>query len=152
MRRLGQNHFKDAAMGLLYTANVHIKGGRSGHARSSNGVLDIRLSPPKELGGKGDATNPEQLFAAGYGACFESALRHVAKNQNIAIGDTTVDSSVELHTQDAGFKLAVTLSIEIEGISQDVAEELVNFAHQVCPYSNAVRNNTVVNLKVKAKP
>lgn len=138
-------------MGLLYTAKAHIEGGRAGHARSDDGVLDINLTPPKELGGKGDATNPEQLFAAGYGACFESALRHVAKNQNIAIGDTAVNSTVELHSEGKGFKLAVALAIEIAGVEQDVAEELVNFAHQVCPYSNAVRGNVDVKLSVKAK-
>jgi len=138
-------------MGLLYTAKVHIKGGRNGHARSSDGVLDINLTPPKELGGKGDATNPEQLFAAGYGACFESALKHVAKNENIAIGDTTVDSTVELHSNEKAFRLAVALAIEIEGVEQDVAEELVNYAHQVCPYSNAVRNNVDVKLSITVK-
>lgn len=136
-------------MSALYTAKVTVTGGRTGHIKSTDGLLELDLAMPKELGGKGGATNPEQLFAAGYGACFESALQHIAKKQNIPLKNTEILATVELHSNNEnGFKLAVSLAIEIQGIQQQVAEELVNHAHQVCPYSNAIRNNVDVRLSV----
>lgn len=139
-------------MSALYTAKAHVTGGRNGHVKSNDGILDLELSLPKELGGKGGATNPEQLFAAGYGACFENAVRHVAKKQNIALSDASVTSTVELHANnDNSYRLSVALAIETRGISQNVAEELVNTAHKVCPYSNAIRGNIDVKLSVRAE-
>lgn len=137
-------------MTALYTAKVHVTGGRAGHVKSNDGLLDLKLALPVELGGAGKATNPEQLFAAGYGACFESAIRHVAKLQSIDINDVSIDSIVELYKNDSGFKLEVQLDITIHGIALRVAEELVNKAHQVCPYSQAVKGNIDVVLKVNA--
>ncbi len=135
-------------MNALYTAHVHVTGGRKGHVKSSDGLLDLKLAPPKELGGDSSATNPEQLFAAGYGACFESAIRHVANNDAIDLHDVAIDSEVELYKTDTGFKLEVTLNIHIHGVELRVAEELVNKAHQVCPYSQAVKGNIDVVLNV----
>lgn len=135
-------------MNALYTATVQIQGGRSGHATSEDGLLDLSLAPPKALGGSGNGVNPEELFAAGYGACFASAIQHVAKQQSLHIDQVNVNASVSLHKQDTGFKLSVTLAVTIAGIDARTAEELVNKAHEVCPYSNAVRGNIEVQLKV----
>ena len=123
----------------VYTADVHTVGGREGTAKSSDGQLDIKLSTPG-LGRPG--TNPEQLFAAGWSACFEGALAYVAKQQGIALpADTAVDASVELHLDDVeGFSISAALDVTIPGIADDVANGLIEAAHQMCPYSKMTRN------------
>lgn len=139
-------------MSILYSTQVKVTGGRAGHAQSKDGLLKINLAPPKELGGKGEATNPEQLFAAGYAACFESALRSVAKKQQLNLTDTAILATVTLHSSETeGYYLDVILDVEIQGVDQTVAEDLVKKAHTVCPYSKAVRNNIEVKLKATAK-
>jgi osmotically inducible protein OsmC len=138
-------------MAVLYTAKVHTEGGRDGAARSSDGLLDVKLSLPKGLGGAADATNPEQLFAAGFGACFENAVLYIAKQEKLGVTKTAVDATVELHSTEAGpFVLGVELAVEIAGLSQADAEALVAKAHAVCPYSNATRGNIDVKLRTTA--
>jgi Ohr subfamily peroxiredoxin len=137
-------------MKTLYEAEATATGeGRSGHSRSSDGVLDVALAIPQELGGPGGATNPEQLFAAGYAACFHSALQTVARRDRIEPGASTVTARVRLGTTaDRGFGLAVTLRVELPDVHRDVAQGLVDKAHQVCPYSNATRGNVEVALEL----
>ncbi|WP_297509265.1 organic hydroperoxide resistance protein [uncultured Caulobacter sp.] len=137
-------------MTTLYTTRATVVGGRDGHVRSDDGLLDVQLSMPKALGGKETGTNPEQLFAAGYAACFQSAMAHVARTQKIALTGSTVTGQVGLATQEVGFKLEVALEVETQGLSQADAEALVATAHQVCPYSNATRGNVDVAITVKA--
>ena len=132
---------------VLYTADVTSTGGREGRAVSSDGLLDVKLSPPKELGGAGGATNPEQLFAAGYSACFMGALKHVAGAAKIAIpASATIQAKVGIGPIPTGFALAVRLEIALPGLPADVAQALVDQAHQVCPYSNATRGNIDVQI------
>lgn len=141
-------------MSHLYTTRVTAIGGRSGTIRSEDGILDLPLAMPKELGGKGGATNPEQLFAAGYAACFENAVIHVTRAQETKVrdNDITVVGEVGLLPNGAGgFQLAVTLDVEIAGVEQAKAEEIVQAAHAVCPYSNAVKGNVDVKLNVKTR-
>lgn len=135
-------------MEALYTAVATSVGGRNGHVRSSDGILDLEVKPPKEMGGPGGSyTNPEQLFAAGYSACFGSALNHVALLKKKKI-ESSVTAKVSIgNKKDDGFQLAVEMDVHIPGIDQNEAEELVKEAHQVCPYSNATRNNVEVTLK-----
>jgi osmotically inducible protein OsmC len=133
----------------IYTAHAHVTGGRAaGHGRTSDGALEVDLRVPPEMGGEAGGTNPEQLFAVGYGACFESALGAVARRRRIEPGDVAIDSSVMLlPTQDRGYTLAVTLAVALPSIDDGVeAVELVRAAHQVCPYSNATRGNIAVVL------
>lgn len=139
-------------MAILYTATATASGGRDGTAKSDDGVLDVALTTPKGLGGAGKAgaTNPEQLFAAGYAACFQSAMAHVARTQKIALTGSTVTGQVSLATAEVGFRLEVALEVETQGLSQADAEALVASAHAVCPYSNATRGNIDVALSVKA--
>ncbi|ENZ81525.1 MULTISPECIES: organic hydroperoxide resistance protein [Caulobacter] len=137
-------------MTTLYSTRATVVGGREGHVRSEDGLLDVQLSMPKALGGKETGTNPEQLFAAGYAACFQSAMAHVARTQKIALTGSTVTGQVGLATQEVGFKLEVALEVETQGLSQADAEALVATAHQVCPYSNATRGNVDVAITVKA--
>lgn len=137
-------------MPALYSTKARAVGGREGHAESDDGLLKVDLAIPKELGGKGGATNPEQLFAAGYAACFESALRHVARNQKLPLKGAAVTASVSLNQGVGGFVLGVELEAEIEGLDQDTADILVAAAHKVCPYSNATRGNIDVKLSAKA--
>ena len=138
---------------ILYTANAHVTGGRDGHGRTSDGELDVNLRIPKEMGGEGGGTNPEELFAVGYAACFESALAGVARRGHIDVGEVSIESAVSLlPTGDGGFKLAVTLDVSLQGIDHDVTAELVRGAHQVCPYSNATRGNIDVELLVAGQP
>lgn len=136
-------------MEALYTAVATSVGGRNGNVKSSDGILNLEVKPPKEMGGLGGAfTNPEQLFAAGYSACFGSALNHVAllKKRKVV---PSVTAKVSIGKKDdGGFQLAVEMDINIPGIDQKDAEELVHEAHQVCPYSNATRNNIEVKLNV----
>lgn len=133
---------------ILYTATATATGGREGHATSSDNVLDVQLSTPRELGGAGGpGTNPEQLFAAGYSACFLGALKFVASKQKIALpADTTVTGSVGIGQIPAGFGIQATLTIAAPGVDRDTLQELVDQAHTVCPYSNATRGNIDVTL------
>jgi Ohr subfamily peroxiredoxin len=134
----------------LYTAVATAKGGRDGRIRSSDGVLDMDVKTPKELGGPGGAaTNPEQLFAAGYAACFESALRLVARLQKRSLTDASITAHVTLNaTEDKKYVISVELHGAFAGLSPDEATELMHAAHQVCPYSNATRGNIDVKLVV----
>ena len=139
----------------LYTAEAHVVGGRiNGHGRSSDGALEVDLRIPRELGGQGGGTNPEELFAVGFAACFESAIATVARRTKDEAGDVAVDSKVMLlTTQERGFKLAVELDVSLPSIEdQAKAIELVRAAHRVCPYSNATRNNIEVSLAANGQP
>ncbi|HHS3031264.1 TPA: organic hydroperoxide resistance protein [Legionella pneumophila] len=139
-------------MKALYTTIAKTHGGRNGHVETTDGLLKLDLAMPRELGGEGGATNPEQLFAAGYAACFESAIRHVANVQKISLEDVSMTSEVSLYaTQEKGFKLGVALHAYITGLNQNEAEALVAKAHEVCPYSNAIRGNVEVKLSVSVK-
>src|SRR5580693_4757063 len=134
---------------VLYTANAHVTGGReNGHGRTADGELEVDLRRPKELGGTGGGTNPEQLFAVGYAACFESALGAVARRRKIESGEVAIDSAVGLlPTGDGGFRLTVTLDVSLPSVEdREAAADLVRGAHQVCPYSNATRGNIDVEL------
>ena len=118
-----------------------------GRAVSDDGLLDVKLAPPKELGGMGGATNPEQLFAAGYSACFMGALKHVAGMKKVAVpADASIEASVDIGPISQGFGIAVQMTINLPGLDRAVAQDLVDTAHQVCPYSNATRGNIVVDL------
>jgi Ohr subfamily peroxiredoxin len=133
----------------LYTAHATAKGGRAGHITSDDGVLDLDVTMPKALGGDGArGTNPEQLFAAGYSACFGSALGLVARTQGINPGPFTITGDVSIGAEGKGFKLAVTLTGTFSELERSKAEALMQAAHQVCPYSNATRNNIEVSLLV----
>jgi lipoyl-dependent peroxiredoxin len=136
-------------MKLLYEAEAVATGqGRSGHSRSTDGVLDLELAIPREMGGPGgSATNPEQLFAAGYAACFHSALHVVARRERLAVDDSSVVARVGLRANaHRGFELSVALQVDLPGVEPETAEELVAKAHAVCPYSNATRGNLDVEL------
>lgn len=137
-------------MQVLYKAVAIATGGRDGQAKSSDGILDVKLTTPKELGGPGgDATNPEQLFAAGYSACFIGAMKFVAGKEKIKIPeDTSVRGEVGIGPAGEGFGLDIDLHVTLPGLEQKEAEDLVEKAHQVCPYSNATRNNVDVRLHV----
>ncbi|MEJ0004259.1 MAG: organic hydroperoxide resistance protein [Pararobbsia sp.] len=135
---------------VLYTAHAKANGGRDGKATSSDGVLDVKLTTPKELGGAGGTgTNPEQLFAAGYSACFLGAIKFVGARDKIAVpADTSIEGSVGIGPIPNGFGIEVELKISLPGLPRDEAEALVQKAHIVCPYSNATRGNIDVNLVV----
>jgi lipoyl-dependent peroxiredoxin len=137
-------------MQVLYTAEATAWGGRDGRAAASDNVLDVQLAVPTELGGPGGAaTNPEQLFAAGYAACFHSALKLVARGQGVDADESAVTARVGIGANDAGgFGLTVELEAELPGVDRDTAEALVARAHEVCPYSNATRGNVDVALSV----
>ncbi|MBY5921688.1 organic hydroperoxide resistance protein [Ferrimonas balearica] len=134
----------------LYTATAQASAGRNGQARSDDGLLNLALTYPKALGGSGTGTNPEQLFAAGYAACFSNAILYVAKEQGIALASAPVTAQVSLLPQKVGFALGVSLAVEL-ALPQSEAEALVMAAHQVCPYSNAVRNNIDVAIEIKGE-
>jgi osmotically inducible protein OsmC len=134
---------------VLYTAEAHVTGGRAdGHGRTSDGVLEVDLRLPPELGGEGGGTNPEELFAVGYAACFESALGVVARRRKLEAGDVEIDSRVTLSpTEDRGFQLGVDLDVRLPSVEDlEAAAELVRAADKVCPYSNATRGNVEVRL------
>jgi lipoyl-dependent peroxiredoxin len=133
----------------VYTAEATSSGGgRDGRVRTSDGVLDVELKLPPALGGPGGATNPEQLFAAAYAACFHGALRLVARNKGVRISDdATVDAAIDLSKDATSFAIGATLTIHLPGLDQSQADELVAAAHEVCPYSKATRGNVEVELK-----
>ncbi|MFC4068467.1 organic hydroperoxide resistance protein [Actinoplanes subglobosus] len=138
-------------MSTLYTASATATGdGRNGHVRSSDGVLDFDLAIPKELGGAGGAlTNPEQLFAAGYAACFHSALKRVASAQKVTLEDTAITVDVGIGPlPTGGFGLSVTIEAELPGLDETTAKAVLDAAHQLCPYSNATRGNVEVQLNL----
>jgi len=139
---------------VIYTAHAHVTGGRDGHAKTSDGGLSLDLRVPTEMGGNGGGTNPEELFAAGYAACFESALRTIARRRHMDADDITIDSAVSLLPNgDGGFKLAVTLDVALPSIGdRETAGQLVRGAHEVCPYSNATRGNIDVTLLIHGEP
>jgi osmotically inducible protein OsmC len=133
----------------LYTAVATTTGGRDGRSKSDDGTLDLAIVPPRSLGGSGaPGTNPEQLFAAGYSACFGSAIGAVARSQKITTGPVSVTAKVTLGAIGHGYGLAVELEASIPALPRDQAEALVAAAHQVCPYSNATRGNIVVDVKL----
>ncbi|KER68443.1 organic hydroperoxide resistance protein [Burkholderia cepacia] len=133
---------------VLYTAHATATGGRDGRAIVPASGLDFKLTIPKELGGKGgDGTNPEQLFAAGYSACFMSAVRFVGQRDRIAIpADASIDGSVGIGTIPTGFGIRVELKVSLPGMAREQAQDVIEKAHLVCPYSNATRNNIDVKL------
>ena len=135
---------------VLYTAHASATGGREGRAASSDAALDVQLSTPRELGGAGGpGTNPEQLWAAGYSACFRGAMKFVAaKTQQTLPAETRVSGQVGIGPIPAGFAITVALEVAVPGLSLAAARELVEQAHQVCPYSNATRGNVDVQLRV----
>ena len=131
---------------VLYTAKTHTTGGRDGASRSSDGILDVKLSSP---GSSGGGTNPEQLFAAGWSACFIGAMKAVAGQQKISLpADLAVDAEVDLGTNSGGYLLQARLNVSLPGMERGAAQQLVDAAHQVCPYSKATRNNIEVELKL----
>jgi osmotically inducible protein OsmC len=134
---------------VLYTAEATVTRGRAnGHGRTTDGRLDVQLRSPKETGGEGDGTNPEQLFAVGYAACFEGALGVVGRREHVEVGDVSIDSRVSLlPTEDRGFTIAVALDVSLPQVQDpEQAAKIVAAAHQVCPYSNATRGNIHVAL------
>ena len=136
-------------MDVLYTAHAHCKGGRDGRATGADGHPDLLIKPPAEMGGPADqpeATNPEELFALGYGACFLSALTLVSRQQKISAKEFTIDSAVAIGPEGKGFGLEVELHGTLPGVDDEKAAELMHTAHQVCPYSNATRGNIEVKL------
>jgi lipoyl-dependent peroxiredoxin len=135
---------------VVYRAQATATGGRDGRAVSSDKILDVKLTTPKELGGGGgDGTNPEQLFAAGYAACFIGAMKFVAMQKKMALpSDTSIDSAVGIGQIPGGFGIEVDLKVRLPGMAKAEAEALVQAAHKVCPYSNATRNNVDVRLSV----
>ena len=134
----------------MYTTSVTAKGGRNGHVKSENGIVDLEVRMPKALGGANDDfANPEMLFAAGYSACFDSALNRVIMLSKTKTGETSVTAKVSIgQIENGGFGLAVELDVNIPGVSLEEAQELTDKAHQICPYSNATRNNIDVKLAV----
>ena len=132
----------------LYTARATATGGRAGHAVTDDGLLDVHLKPPKEMGGPGGATNPEQLFATGYAACFQSALGVVGRREGVDTADSLVEADVSIGTiGGGGYGLAVALKVSIPGVDSDTTLRLAEAAHQVCPYSNATRGNIEVTVE-----
>ena len=134
---------------ILYTATVHVTGGRSGRATSDDGVLDVALAAPKETGGPGGATNPEQLFAAGYAACYQSALGAVGRREKVDTSASEVTAQVGFGPVGHAYGLDVTLTVRIPGVDAEQAQRLADLAHEVCPYSNATRGNIPVTLEVE---
>jgi Ohr subfamily peroxiredoxin len=140
---------------VLYTASATVTGGRAeGHGRSSDGALEVELRSPKEMGGEGGGTNPEQLFAVGYAACFEGALGVVARRERAEVGDVSIESRVSLvTTEDRGFTISVELDVTLPQVPDpELAVRLVSAAHHVCPYSNATRGNIDVTLTANGQP
>lgn len=134
---------------VIYQAHAKSTGGRDGTTRTSDGILDVKLAVPKEMGGPGNGINPEQLFASGYSACFLGAMKFVAGTQKITLpADTSIDATVGIGQIPAGFGIEVQMNISIPGMDKAAAQALVDKAHQVCPYSNATRGNIEVAITV----
>lgn len=132
----------------LYTAHATATNGRDGRVLSDDKILDLAVVPPRAMGGSGAGTNPEQLFAAGYAACFGSALALVARRQKLDTGVVAITANVSIGPVGAGYGLAVELVADIPGLPREQGEALLAAAHQVCPYSNATRGNIVVDLRL----
>ncbi len=140
---------------VLYTAEATVTGGRAdGHGRTNDGKLEVNLRLPKEMGGDGAGTNPEQLFAVGFAACFEGAIGAVARRERAEVGDVSIDSRVSLHpTEERGFKLSAELHVTLPQVEDpEQAAAIVAAAHKVCPYSNATRGNIDVTLTANGQP
>jgi lipoyl-dependent peroxiredoxin len=140
---------------VIYTAEAHVTGGRlAGHGRTADGALEVDLRIPKDMGGEGGGTNPEQLFAVGYAACFEGALSVVARREKREADDAEIESKVNLvPTDERGFGLAVELDVRLPSVSDpDEAKRIVAAAHKVCPYSNATRGNIEITLTANGEP
>ena len=140
---------------VLYTAEATVTGGRAeGHGRTSDGVLEVDLRSPKELGGEGGGTNPEQLFAIGFAACFESAIGVVGRRMRTEVGDVSIDSKVKLMpTEDRRMEIGVELHVSLPSVEDaEQAREIVSAAHEVCPYSNATRGNVDMVLTANGQP
>lgn len=135
----------------MYTAHATAEGGRQGHARSDDGLLDVQLATPKEMGGPGGGTNPEQMFAAGYAACFLGAMQFVGRERKLDVGGASVTGHVAIGQREdgPGFGLGVRHDVSLPNLDQQEAEALVAAAHEVCPYSNATRGNIAVEFDVK---
>ena len=132
---------------VVYKANATSSGGRDGSTKSSDGLLDVKLAVPKEMGGGGGGVNPEQLFAAGYSACFLGAMKFVAGTQKLAVpADMSINATVGIGQIPAGFGIEVQMVVSLPGMDRAVAQALVDKAHQVCPYSNATRGNIDVTI------
>jgi Ohr subfamily peroxiredoxin len=141
-------------MSALYSTTVNAIGGRSGTVKSDDGLLDLPLAIPRQLGGKGDATNPEQLFAAGYATCFGNAVIHLTRNREQPIRDKDVEVAANVGMEpngSGGFALTVALAVTLAGVDRQTAEAIVAEAHRVCPYSNATRGNIDVALSVSTR-
>ncbi|PML81510.1 organic hydroperoxide resistance protein [Enterovibrio norvegicus] len=139
-------------MTTLYKTKATASAGRNGQVSTDDNMLDLALSYPKEMGGTGDATNPEQLFAAGYSACFSNAILHVAREMKITLSQAPVTAEVGIGPNDAGgFALTVALAVTLD-LDDEQAQQVVTTAHQVCPYSNAVKGNIDVTLSVNGSP
>jgi len=137
---------------ILYTAHAKAIGGRNGYAKTDDNVLQLDLASPGTPDAKPGSTNPEQLFACGYAACFGSALELVAKEKKVTIHDAQVQADVNLQKDDSGYFISVTLNVSLPGITLEAASTLVDAAHHVCPYSKATRGNIEVTLKVNDQP
>jgi lipoyl-dependent peroxiredoxin len=139
---------------VVYTAEASVQGGRAeGHGKTSDGQLDVTLRLPTEMGGDGGGTNPEQLFAVGYAACFEGALATVARRKKLEAGDVEIDSKVMLVAgEERSFTVAVELDVTLPSVEGEDAVELVRSAHRVCPYSNATRGNIEMTLSANGAP
>jgi lipoyl-dependent peroxiredoxin len=141
-------------MASLYSTKVTASGGRHGSICSEDGLLDLKLALPRALGGRGDATNPEQLFAGGYAACFENAILHVSRDAGHRFADDDIDVAARIdlgRNETGGFVLTAALAVMIAGIDQQTAERLVQATHAICPYSNAIRGNVVVTISVSVR-
>jgi len=141
-------------MNTLYSTKVSATGGRHGQIHSEDGLLEMKLALPRELGGKGDATNPETLFAGGYAACFENALLHVSRDAGLRLADEAVEVIAEIglsRNESGGFALSAALAVTVTGVDQKTAEDLVGSADKICPYSNAIRGNVNVGITVSAR-
>ena len=140
----------DMPVDVKYTTEATATGGRDGHAKTADGSLDVKLAKPKEMGGTGDGNNPEQLFAAGYSACFLGAIKAAAAGEKVNVpADTTVTATVGIGPRsEGGFGITAALKISLPGLDRAQAQTLVDKAHQICPYSNATRGNVDVKLEV----
>ena len=146
--------YSDRTTSTLYSTRVTATGGRHGQIRSEDGLLDMKLALPRQLGGKGDATNPETLFAGGYAACFENALLRVSRDAGLRFADEDVEVIAEIglsRNDSGGFVLSAALAVTVTGVDQKRAEALVESAHKICPYSNAIRGNVEVGITVSAR-